>query len=501
MASRIAPDASIYDRFAAVVDEQGLNIALITAKQTVTYEALRTAVDNFAAVLAGKGLKSGQMIGIDFSHPEFYVIALLAANRLGAGVVQTEAIDSQLLNPRPSLILSDSDVPVQQRAGATLIDATWFTKKDIGRLPGRRSARDSLICMFGTSGSTGKRKYLQISETNILTRLPFKRHMIEEETRLLATMGARTAVATELHLTALLSGASVMLLPPEPQNLPYYIDLFGATSLVSTPLLISDLITLDLPREIFRSLDRVVMAGAAAAPEVVERAASRICPNVILSYGSTETGTTANFYYAQDKAHYVPGVVGKLNPGVDLELVDETGAPVAEGDEGSIRIKREGFLVENAYANPLEDETDRFVDEWFYPGDRGRFDGVGNLIICGRDDNVINAGGNKYAIELIESVLEEKLGNPCIVLAGEATQNTAQIILVLQGESPSHFQFGADVLRGRFKRVGLERVYEVAALPMTDTGKKDRVSMARDIEEEAESLRCVFSADASQQQG
>ena len=113
--------ASLYDRFSGIVDQQGLCVALVTAEQTITYVALRTAIDNCAIVLAGKGIRQGQVIAAQFSRPELYLIALLAANRLGAGMMLCPLAAVGTTGVRPDWLLSDDRVPVANRAGA-LVD-------------------------------------------------------------------------------------------------------------------------------------------------------------------------------------------------------------------------------------------------------------------------------------------------------------------------------------------------------------------------------------------
>lgn len=48
-------------------------------------------------------------------------------------------------------------------------------------------------------------------------------------------------------------------------------------------------------------------------------------------------------------------------------------------------------------------ETDAVKgDGWFYPGDIGRLDPDGPLIVTGRADEVINCGGVKFTPEIVE---------------------------------------------------------------------------------------------------
>ena len=177
-----------------------------------------------------------------------------------------------------------------------------------------------------------------------------------------------------------------------------------------------------------------MITGATAARKTVEQSVSRICPNLILSYGSTEIGGTARFLYDPDR--YVPGIVGKIVDGIEAEIVGEDGAPSYRGQRETIRFRRDGVLAHIGYVNDPDTSAARFRDGWFYPGDRGAFSTDGHLIIAGRDDNIINAGGNKYSLELVEAEVERTVGERCTVLIGEPLPNAVQLRVFVQGNAP-----------------------------------------------------------------
>ena len=94
-------------------------------------------------------------------------------------------------------------------------------------------------------------------------------------------------------------------------------------------------------------------------------------------------------------------MVGAALSGARIEVVDDDRDPVAAGVEGEVRIARDNVLAHRGYLNDPAESEQRFVGEWFYPGDRAWLDDAGNLVIAGRSDGVINAGGNKVALERI----------------------------------------------------------------------------------------------------
>ena len=125
MAQFVPSSASLYNQLDAVVKRQGLCVAIVTENQTITYVALRTAIDNCAASLAARGIRRGQSVAVNFTRPELYTITLFATNRIGAGLVFASHDDARNMSPRPDWLLTDDRMPPAERRGALVMDRTW----------------------------------------------------------------------------------------------------------------------------------------------------------------------------------------------------------------------------------------------------------------------------------------------------------------------------------------------------------------------------------------
>jgi O-succinylbenzoic acid--CoA ligase len=120
---------------------------------------------------------------------------------------------------------------------------------------------------------------------------------------------------------------------------------------------------------------RAVLLGGAAPPDLLP-------PNVVTTYGMTETGS---------------GVVydGRPLDGVEVRIADAT-----DGGEGEILVR--GPMLLRAYrdgAVPLVD------DGWLPTGDAGRFEEDGTLAVLGRIAEVVVTGGEKVWPVGVELVL------------------------------------------------------------------------------------------------
>ncbi|MCW5759877.1 MAG: AMP-binding protein, partial [Phenylobacterium sp.] len=150
---------------------------------------------------------------------------------------------------------------------------------------------------------------------------------------------------------------------------------------------------------------RIVSTGGVLSPAVAREARLRLAPEILISYGAAETGSTTMADGAWLETH--PGAAGYPVPNVRVEVVGDDGAPLPPGEQGEIRIfsdrRSEGYL-----GNP-EATARAFRDGGFYPGDLGRLRPDGMLIVEGRVDDRMDLGGMKFLPELME---EAALGYP-----------------------------------------------------------------------------------------
>ena len=97
-----------------------------------------------------------------------------------------------------------------------------------------------------------------------------------------------------------------------------------------------------------------------------------------------------------------PEGVGFPLAGVSVEIVDENDAAIAPGEIGRIRV-RKANMVSRYASDP--DQSPRFRDGWFYPGDLFSQSEGCPLIFHGREDDVMVLNGLKIFASLIEDTL------------------------------------------------------------------------------------------------
>jgi acyl-CoA synthetase (AMP-forming)/AMP-acid ligase II len=147
---------------------------------------------------------------------------------------------------------------------------------------------------------------------------------------------------------------------------------------------------------------RFIRSSSAKLPDAVRGQIEQRFSTVVLeAYGMTEAANqaTAN---PLPPGKRKPGSVG-LPAGVEIRIIDETGARLPAGQSGEICIK--GTNVMAGYRRNEEANAKAFLDGWFRTGDLGQLDDDGYLHVSGRLKDLINRGGEKISPSEIEAAL------------------------------------------------------------------------------------------------
>jgi acyl-CoA synthetase (AMP-forming)/AMP-acid ligase II len=226
---------------------------------------------------------------------------------------------------------------------------------------------------------------------------------------------------------------------------------------------------------------RSIAYGGARMPLPVLRRALELFPQTgfVNAYGLTETSSTIAVLGPDEHREAVSsddeavrarlGSVGRVVPGVELQVRDEDDAVLASGTSGLLFLR--GEQVSGEYVGSSGVDT----DGWFATRDRGWVDPDGYLFIEGRADDTIIRGGENIAPAEIEDVLAE---HPAVIDAAvigvpddEWGQRIAAVVVLAAGADA-----GADDLREWVRaRLRSSKTPDLvtfrAELPRTDTGK------------------------------
>jgi len=203
--------------------------------------------------------------------------------------------------------------------------------------------------------------------------------------------------------------------------------------------------------------------------------------------GSTECGRISRYFIDKETITDAPNVpVGYPSPDYEIEILGDSGAPLAENMIGEIVVKSE-FLSPGYWRRP-DLTQDKFYQDpngesqrLYRTGDLGRFLPDGCLECLGRKDFEVKIGGNRIQTAEIELAL---VAHPAIkevhVIARQITQGETQLVVyykVKKRTDPKHFQLRR-FLRNRLPGFMIPSVFmKIEDFPLTGNSKLDRNSL------------------------
>ncbi len=215
---------------------------------------------------------------------------------------------------------------------------------------------------------------------------------------------------------------------------------------------------------------RLMASGAAPlAPAVLEQILTRTGSTIHQGYGLTETAPVVTSTVGAPRVK--PGSVGRPLPGVEIRLVDETGALADQDDSGEIEVRGDnlfsGYWPSGSGGAGL--------DGWWPTGDVAYADDDGDLFLVDRrTDLVLVSGFNVYPRE-VEDVIAEHPDVADVAVIGVPHPRTGEAVKAYVVARPGRSvtpdlvtAFCAKRL-ARFKRPTIVSV--VAELPYSATGK------------------------------
>ncbi|WEN15528.1 AMP-binding protein [Rhodanobacter sp. AS-Z3] len=151
------------------------------------------------------------------------------------------------------------------------------------------------------------------------------------------------------------------------------------------------------------SLRTGIMAGSPCPSEVMRRVVHEMhMDQVTIAYGMTETSPVSFQTVPDDPLERRVDSVGRIQPHLEVKLVDEAGCVVPRGVPGELCTR--GYSVMLGYwEDPVR--TDEVIDEagWMHTGDLAVIDEDGYCSIVGRlKDMIIRGGENVYPREIEE---------------------------------------------------------------------------------------------------
>jgi acyl-CoA synthetase (AMP-forming)/AMP-acid ligase II len=370
--------------------------AIIAADITLTFGKLWRIVRGFATRMRELGIDRSSTVAVHSRDMIACVASMLAASLLGARYVSLEARlvgDGVVV---PTHILRSPEVSPFRDLTYHVMDASWPQAaphdQESSEFPGYDDADDPWWVVH-TSGTTGKPKYLNLSQRAVYGRsMAVQADFKPLRTRVCSLFPCNTrpfiarANAALLNACTIIDTIDIAFMQAKGVNLVYGAPRTAIEWLAS--------------RVILPKISVIQVSGAKLSD--VDAAVLLQSFNTVEDvYGSSETSKS----FVNIKALSQGRVVTRgqnLDSEVQIIGIDGTLCNTP-GLEGTVRI-RNGYMA-SAYIADSHATAKSFRNGWFYPGDQGWWGPAGELIIGGRLDEVINLGGAKVDPNAVDEVL------------------------------------------------------------------------------------------------
>ena len=146
-----------------------------------------------------------------------------------------------------------------------------------------------------------------------------------------------------------------------------------------------------------------IMAGAPCPVTLMRRVVRDMgCREITIAYGMTETSPISFQSSVDDGIDDRVSTVGRIQPHVEVKVVDESGRTTPVGAQGELLTR--GYSVMQGYWGDREATREAIVDGWMRTGDLATIDARGYCRIVGRaKDMLIRGGENVYPAEIEDS--------------------------------------------------------------------------------------------------
>ncbi|MCJ1697739.1 AMP-binding protein [Rathayibacter caricis] len=506
-------------------------VALVSGGLRMTYAELVDRMDAAAERLLDLGLMPGERILVQLPNDWPFVVLTLACFRAGIAPVMAlpahrrhelsylashsdsaaivvadeikgfdhEALAHEIAGSAPAV----RHVLVAGEAGGSSIDLLALLAP--GEVPGARARLndraphpDAPACFLLSGGTTGLPKLITRTHNDYACNIRscISVSELEEDSVYLGTLPAShnfPLACPGVLGTLFVGGRAVMLPSPEPVRGFATIREEGVTIASAVPAVAQRWI--DHRNEVggddLATL-RVLQVGGSRMPdEFAARVAPELGATLQQVFGMAEG--LINMTRLDDPLDVIVSTQGRpVSEFDEIRIVDTDGRDLPDGTPGLI-LTRGPYTPRGYFRAPAHNAT-AFVDGWYGSGDIVSRRADGNLVVHGRDKDLINRGGEKISAEDVENVVYRML-----VVELVAAVSMPDPILGERLCLYATLHDGADLTLERVREFMTEQgmaAYKLPerleirdSLPLTKVGKIDKKALREDVAARSEAVR------------
>lgn len=478
----------------AVAEREPEKIALCCGSEVVRYREFRRRIFATASQLRQLGVQQGDRVLLCGGNTVAIPVLYFAIHTLGAIAAPVppdtpEAVLSGLaLDADARMALVDKTVSGMPCDIVPLASLSAHAMADVEIDP--VCGPDDVADLLYTTGTTGKKKGVVLTQANILAAARNITQFIgssAEDVEVVPLPLSHSFGLGRLRCMAI-AGNTLILEPGVGTGAPVMKRILDvrATGLALVPAGFDILrrMTGDTLGQAKDHLKYIEIGSAPMKPET-RQWLTDLLPNTRIChhYGLTEASRAAFTEFHSDVQKR--GTAGRAAPNVEISVCDENGKKLPAGESGEVVVH--GRMVMREYWKNPELTRQAFYGDSLRTGDIGYLDADGYLFLLGRRNDLINVGGRKVAPDEIEDLLRGFQGVSDVACVGEPHPLLGECVKayvvadrdIRQGEIVSF-------LRPRVEEHKIPQMVErIDLIPRTSSGKIQRQMLRKEKKEAA----------------
>ena len=351
------------------------------------------------------------------------------------------------------------------------------------------AAADPINIQF-TSGTTGSPKGATLTHRNVVNNARFiaMAMRFSEQDTLCIPVPLYHCFGMVLAVLACVSTGAAMVFPGEafdPVATLAAVADERCTALHGVPtMFIAELDHPEFARFDLSTLRTGIMAGSPCPIETMKRVVSQMhLSEITIAYGMTETSPVSFQSSTDDPLEKRTTTVGRVQPHLEVKIVDPDGRIVPVGATGELCTK--GYSVMLGYWEDEAKTQETIVDGWMHTGDLATLDADGYCNIVGRlKDMVIRGGENIYPREIEEFLFRHPKIQSVQVFGVPDAKYGEELCawIVLRADEQMSEDDVRGFCHGQIAHYKIPRYIRfVDELPMTVTGKAQKFVMRQQM--------------------
>ena len=393
--------------------------ALVCGDRAIGYAELADRCDRVGPAMAALGLQRGDRVAILAGNCHHYVEAYIGVPAAGMVLLplNTRLAPTELGAiadaARPRLLVTDRDPgPLGDSVPRVVTFDEWDALLD-GVEPAEMAGdgeENELALLYFTGGTTGRPKGVMLTHRNLVANSFHKTLAcrFQPDDVYLAVAPFFHVAGTAPLVSILWLGGSLVLLPAfDAGDSLDRIERHRVTVAIPVPTMLGALVEEQgaRPRDV-TSLRLLGHAGSPITTDLLRRAHSAF-PSAELAqfYGATETASIVTCLPHEER-HLEGGRLGSVGQpavGVEISVLDTSGARCAVGVAGEVVVRGPNVMV--GYWENQEATEAALVDGWYRTGDIGYVDDEHYLYLLDRaKDMIVSGGENVYSLEVEDAL-------------------------------------------------------------------------------------------------